>query len=241
MFVVDVRGIMRRLSQDPRSASDRPAAHGSSRSAVAGFAPDPVRQPVRGSARVESPVRGGALWLLIGVLSSLAVGCAETHDRTAPRRLVSAPRRRPTYDDVVIQGHGPSAVPVAARRVGERFLSGTLPSSTAEEAPTSSRGRPVSFAASCDGRGCGCHPRGPRAPQGSSACRARSNRQPRSWSPRSSMTAISPPTRSPRSSSGGPGPGRSPGWPTIDVPWQSPLRNESASAHSLAGCLRRPP
>jgi hypothetical protein len=62
------------------------------------------------------------LRLVVGVLSSLAVGCGGTHGHAAP-----APghvRATPPADveDVVIQTDGANAVPVAARRVGERFL-----------------------------------------------------------------------------------------------------------------------
>ena len=241
MFVVDVRAMMRRSDRMGPPRRLAAVARGASRSGVAGFAPGPARQPARGSARIESPVRGRALWLLLGVLSSLAVGCGGTHDRAAP--VPAHVRATPPADpaDVVIQGPGRarSQWPLAAS------ASGFSPVRRVPLRPRKrrrARGRDaVSFAASCVGRGCGSHPRAPRAPQGSCGCRALSSRPPRSWSPRSSMTAISPPTRSPRSSSGGPGSGRSPDWLTIDVPWRSPLRNESASAHSLAGCLRRPP
>ena len=121
MFVVDVRAMMRR--SDRMGLPSGPVTCGASRNGVAGFAPGTARELARGSARLESPVRERALWLLLGVLSSLVVvGCGGPHDRAA---TVPAPvRATPRADsrEAVIHGPRPSAVPVAARRVGERFL-----------------------------------------------------------------------------------------------------------------------
>jgi hypothetical protein len=64
------------------------------------------------------------LWLLLGVLCSLAVGCGRTHDGAASVPAHVRATRPADPGDVVIQGPRPRAVPVAARRVGERFLVG---------------------------------------------------------------------------------------------------------------------
>jgi hypothetical protein len=62
------------------------------------------------------------LRIVVGVLSSLAVGCGGTHGHAAPAAAhVRAPPPA-DVDDVVIQADRANAVPVAARRVGERFL-----------------------------------------------------------------------------------------------------------------------
>ena len=95
--------------------------HGPSRSGVAGFAPGPARHLARGSACSKSSVRGGVQSLPVVALSCLAVACAGPgRPSPSPDRVRLAP---PAADDeVVIEGHGSGAVPVAARRVGERFL-----------------------------------------------------------------------------------------------------------------------
>jgi hypothetical protein len=70
------------------------------------------------------PLRPAGLRLLVGVLSSLAVGCAGAHDHAAPAPAHIGATPPGDVDDVVIQGDKLSAGPVAARRVGERFLPG---------------------------------------------------------------------------------------------------------------------
>ena len=97
------------------------ASRGPSSGGVAGFAPGPARRLALASARSKSSVREAVHWLLVVALSSLAVACA------GPGRPSPTPdRARPAVpgDEVVIGGHRSAAAPVAARRVGERFLVG---------------------------------------------------------------------------------------------------------------------
>ena len=87
-----------------------------------GFAPGLAAQLARGSASIESPAGEGALWLLVVALSCLAVGCAgPAHQQPAADHLDSA--RSAAGEDVVIEARDNGGVPMAARRVGERFLS----------------------------------------------------------------------------------------------------------------------
>jgi hypothetical protein len=132
-FVVDVGGMMRRSDENGWSVGTQvgqprrwpPVPRGRSRSRVAGFAPDAV---VDGRSRRHGhfamSLRPAGLRLLVGVLSSLAVGCAGTQSHTAPAPAHVGATPPADLEDVVIQGDGPSAVPVAAPRVGERFLNG---------------------------------------------------------------------------------------------------------------------
>ena len=120
---------MRRPDQiDPPSGHGSPVTDGPSRSGSAGFVPGPARHLARGSARSKSSVRGSVQWLPVVALSCLAVACAgpgRPSPSPPPDRVRPAP---PAADDeVVIEGHGSGAVPVAARSVGERFLRSYVP------------------------------------------------------------------------------------------------------------------
>jgi hypothetical protein len=100
-----------------------PTLHVGSRGLVPGLAPDAVagRCPLR-HGQFAISLRPAILRLLVGVLSALAVGCGGTHDHVAPAPAHVSTTPPADLEDVVIQSDGPSAVPVAARRVGERFL-----------------------------------------------------------------------------------------------------------------------
>ena len=124
MFVVDVSAMRRRSEQASPSGHWLTGVRGPSRSGVAGFAPGRGRPLTAGSARVESPVRAGARWLLVGVLCSFVAGCEGAHDHAASVPVDVRASAPADPGDVVIQGARQNVVPVAARRVGERFLNG---------------------------------------------------------------------------------------------------------------------
>ena len=222
-----------------RSHAWQTVSGGSSSGGCAGFAPAAVASCVRVCARLDRPLRPAAVSLLISALACLAVGCGGPAPHPPAAALRSVP---PTAgDDVVIEDHRAGAVPLAARRVGERFLVGYVAYLYGRERAGGLDGTTRSLARELRRVRVRVPPaRAARTPRIVSL-RSAQQLPATVWSPRSSMTAISLPTPSPRASSDAQGAGRSPDWLTIDLPWRSPLRNVSASAQFLPVLLRRLP